>query len=197
MSLPEELPGITATEDLFRYDIFGLPAELKAWSNDPSQFRLKVDGCVERASIFNLENLRSDFEPAQVEAVLQCMTRVHWGRVLIRGARLWDVLRACGVQPRAEKIALHGAEGFSTDLFLREVAGQPARFLLVYEMNEQPLTGGHGFPVRIAAIGKYAYKWCKWLTRISVLDYDYRGHYEGKRGWSDTAARGARVISKP
>ena len=194
MRLPEDVPGITATEKLFRYDIFGLPAELGQWREDPSLFRLKVDGCVERESTFALRELRSDFQPAEAETVLQCMTRVHWGRVLVRGARLWEVVQACGLQPQAEKIALHGAEGFSTDLFLHEVAEEPERFLLVYEMNGEPLTGEHGFPLRMAAIGKYAYKWCKWLIRVSVLDYDFKGHYEGRRGWSDTATRGARVV---
>jgi len=194
MSLPEDAPGITPTGQLFRYDIHGLPAELRRWSEDPSLFRLKVGGCVGRESSLSLRDLRDRFEPVKTEAVLQCMTRVHWGRVLIRGARLWDILQDCQVQKQAEKIALHGAEGFSTDLFLGEVSGQPERFLLVYEMNGEPLTGEHGFPLRIAAIGKYAYKWCKWLTEISVLDYDYKGHYEGKRGWSDTASRGERVF---
>ena len=194
MSLPEDVPGITAAEDLFRYDIFGLPEELREWSSDPSLFRLLVDGCVERETAFDLKSLRGDFEPLQVEAVLQCMTRVHWGRVRVRGARLWEVLKACGIQERAEKIALYGAEGFTTDLFLPEVSEKPGRFLLVYEMNGEPLTGVHGFPLRMAAIGKYAYKWCKWLNRISVPDYDFKGHYEGKRGWSDSAVRGARVV---
>jgi DMSO/TMAO reductase YedYZ molybdopterin-dependent catalytic subunit len=194
MSLPEDAPGITPTGQLFRYDIHGLPAELRRWSEDPSLFRLKVGGCVGRESSLSLRDLRDRFEPVKIEAVLQCMTRVHWGRVLIRGARLWDILQDCQVHKQAEKIALHGAEGFSTDLFLGEVAGQPERFLLVYEMNGESLTGEHGFPLRIAAIGKYAYKWCKWLTEISVLDYDYKGHYEGKRGWSDKASRGERVF---
>jgi DMSO/TMAO reductase YedYZ molybdopterin-dependent catalytic subunit len=194
MSLPEDVPGITATEELFRYDIFGLPAELRQWSKDPSRFRLKVDGCVERESTFALEQLQSGFEQEEVESVLQCMTRVHWGRVQIRGPRLWEVLQACGVLPQAQKIAFRGAEGFSTDLLVREVAEEPERFLLVYEMNGEPLTGEHGFPLRVAAIGKYAYKWCKWLVRISALDYDFKGHYEGKRGWSDTATRGERVV---
>ena len=194
MSLPEDVPGITATKDLFRYDIFGLPKQLSEWISDPSLYRLKVDGCVERETTFELKDLRNDFEPIQVDAVLQCMTRVHWGKVHVRGVRLWEVLQTCGVQARAEKIALYGAEGFTTDLSLSEVAGEPERFLLVYEMNAQPLTGVHGFPVRIAAIGKYAYKWCKWLNRISVPDYDFKGHYEGKRGWSDAAVRGARVV---
>lgn len=194
MSLPEDVPGITAIEHLFRYDIFGLPAELGQWSRDASLFRLKVDGCVERENTFSIAELRSDFEPVEVESVLQCMTRVHWGRVLLRGARLREVLHTCGIRPQARKIAFRGAEGFSTDLFLREVVEEPERFLLVYEMNGEPLTGEHGFPLRIAAIGKYAYKWCKWLVRISLLDYDFKGHYEGKRGWSDAAARGTRVV---
>ncbi|MBN2552721.1 MAG: molybdopterin-dependent oxidoreductase [Spirochaetales bacterium] len=194
MSLPEDVPGITAVEHLFRYDIFGLPAELGRWSRDNSLFRLKVDGCVEREGAFSLLELRNDFEPVETESVLQCMTRVHWGRVLLRGARLYEVLQACGIRPQVRKIAFHGAEGFSTDLFLREVVEEPERFLLVYEMNGEPLTGEHGFPLRIAAIGKYAYKWCKWLVRISLLDYDFKGHYEGKRGWSDAATRGERVV---
>jgi DMSO/TMAO reductase YedYZ molybdopterin-dependent catalytic subunit len=194
MSLPEDVPGITPVERLFRYDIFGLPAELKRWTGDPSRFRLKVGGCVERESTFGLEQLRNGFQTVEIETVLQCMTRIHWGRVILRGARLWDVLQSCGVRLEAQKIALHGAEGFSTDLFLSEVRQEPQRFLLVYDMNGEPLSAVHGLPLRAAAIGKYAYKWCKWLTEISLVDYDFKGHYEGKRGWSDTATRGAPVI---
>jgi len=59
-------------------------------------------------------------------------------------------------------------------------------------MNDagEPLTGDHGFPVRITADGKYGYKWCKWLVEIELVDYDHKGHYEGKGRWSDQATRG-------
>ena len=52
------------------------------------------------------------------------------------------------------------------------------------------VTPHHGFPIRLAADGEYGYKWCKWLTEIEVVDHDFKGHYEGKRVWSDAATRG-------
>lgn len=51
----------------------------------------------------------------------------------------------------------------------------------------------HGFPLRLTADGKYGFKWCKWLTEVEVVDYDYKGHYEGKGGWSDAGTRGQPV----
>lgn len=48
----------------------------------------------------------------------------------------------------------------------------------------------HGFPLRLTADGKYGFNWCKWLTEV---EYDYKGHYEGKRGWSDAGTRGQPV----
>ncbi len=61
-------------------------------------------------------------------------------------------------------------------------------------MNGAPLAPEHGFPVRAVADGKYAYKWCKWLTSIEAVAHDIKGHYEGVRGWSDAATRGVPVI---
>ena len=60
-------------------------------------------------------------------------------------------------------------------------------------MNDEPLTVDHGFPLRLTADGKYGYKWLKWVTVIDLVSEDYKGHYEGKRGWSDEAIRGQRV----
>jgi DMSO/TMAO reductase YedYZ molybdopterin-dependent catalytic subunit len=57
-------------------------------------------------------------------------------------------------------------------------------------MNGEPLPGEHGYPLRLASVGRYGYKWCKWITRIELTDTDFRGHYEGRRGWSDRGMRG-------
>jgi hypothetical protein len=40
---------------------------------------------------------------------------------------------------------------------------------------------------------RYGYKWPKWLIEICLVDYDYKGHYEGRRGWSDKGVRGQPV----
>jgi DMSO/TMAO reductase YedYZ molybdopterin-dependent catalytic subunit len=60
-------------------------------------------------------------------------------------------------------------------------------------MNDAPLPLDHGFPVRLASDGKYGYKWPKWLVRVEAVDHDFKGHYEGKRRWSDKGTRGEPV----
>lgn len=194
MKFPEDTDGITPIEDLFVYHIFGKPPELRKWRARPESYTLRIGGLVASPRTFSLKEIRESFESSTETVVLQCMTRVHWGRVVVKGVRLRDVVEAAGLQPGAFKIALFGAESFTTDLFVKEVRDEPRRFLLVYEMNGQPLTPDHGFPLRVVAEGKYAYKWCKWLTAVELVDYDFKGHYEGRRGWSDRAARGEPVF---
>ena len=132
-------------------------------------------------------------DEASADMILQCMTNVHWGRIHVTGARLLNVLEHAGIAQGAWKVGLRGAEGFTTDLRIDEIQEQPDAFLLAYAMNDEPLTPDHGFPLRIAAEGKYGDKWCKWLTEIELVDQDVKGHYEGNRGWSDKATRGEPV----
>ena len=193
MSTPENTSGLTSVEDLFTYHIFGLPGELEQWQDDVDTFGLAVTGMVDTPATFSFEEIRNGFPAVSGDMVLQCMTNVHWGRVHITGARLLDVLNHVGIAPEAAKVALHGAEGFATDLHAGEVRQRPDAFVLAYAMNGDPLTPDHGFPLRLAADGKYAYKWCKWLTKIEVVGHDFKGHYEGNRGWSDDATRGRPV----
>lgn len=193
MRLPEDRLGLTPVEELFRYDIFGLPPRLEQWQRDPASYELTLGGRVTTEKTYTLEALRGRFTALEREAILQCMTNVHWGRVLLKGPRLADVLADARPGADALKLALRGAEEYTTDLIVAEVLERPEDFLLVYEMNGAALAPEHGFPLRLAATGKYAYKWCKWLTRIEVLNHDFKGHYEGKRGWSDAAVRGRPV----
>jgi DMSO/TMAO reductase YedYZ molybdopterin-dependent catalytic subunit len=193
VSLPEDQPGITPVGELFTYHIFGLPPEARAFLEDLDSYRLSVGGLVESPLELSLGELREGFDAVSGEMVLQCITRVHWGRVRFTGARLSDVLERAGVRAGAVKVALRGWDGFDSDLGIEEVRANPDSFLLAYAMNDQPLPLDHGFPVRMASDGKYGYKWPKWLREVEVVDYDHRGHYEGKRGWSDAGTRGLPV----
>jgi len=193
MATPDSSSGLTPIADLFTYHIFGLPAELDAWQRDPSSYSLSISGLVDRPTTLSLASIQRDFEPVSADMVIQCMTNVHWGRIHFTGARLLDVLDSVGVAGDATKIGLRGAEGFETDLLVDEVRETPDAFLLAYAMNDEPVTPDHGFPIRLTADGKYGYKWCKWLTEIELVDHDIKGHYEGNRGWSDTATRGEPV----
>ena len=193
-SLPENTPGITPVEDLFVYHIFGEPPALRKWQTRPETHRLELRGLVASPQALSAKDIREKFEPVSATVILQCMTRIHWGRVDVKGARLLDVINSAEPRPGAFKAAIFGGEGFTTDLFIDEVRNEPGRFLLAYEMNGESLTADHGFPLRVVADGKYAYKWCKWLTAIEIVDHDFKGHYEGVRRWSDKAARGEPVF---
>jgi DMSO/TMAO reductase YedYZ molybdopterin-dependent catalytic subunit len=193
MSRPEDTDEITPVAELFVYHIFGVPAALKDWQNRPSTYSLEIRGFVNNPASLSLETIRKAFPPVSIVTILQCMTMVHWGRVGVRGARLADVLEHVGMQSSAVKAAFRGGEGFTTDLSVCEIQADPSKFIVAYEMNGEPLTADQGFPIRLVADGKYGYKWCKWLTHIELVDYDFKGHYEGKRGWSDAGRRGEPV----
>ena len=49
--------------------------------------------------------------------------------------------------------------------------------LLAFEMNGQPLTPSHGFPLRVVAPGWAGDNWVKWLTSIEVRDKEFDGFF--------------------
>ena len=53
-------------------------------------------------------------------------------------------------------------------------------------MNNVTLPDGHGYPARLLAPGIYGMKHVKWITRIEVVDTDYKGYWQ-QNGWSDPA----------
>ena len=193
MTSPARDSRITPIKKLFTYHIFGIPRESRQSQKDIASYALSIGGMVDRELSLSMDQLRNDFAQVSGVMVLQCMTNIHWGRLRFTGTRLLDVLEHAGIQEEAFKIALHGADGYDTDLRLDEVRRRPDAFLLAHSMSDQPLIVDHGFPLRLTADGKYGFKWPKWLSRIELVDYDYKGHYEGKRGWSDKATRGQSV----
>jgi DMSO/TMAO reductase YedYZ molybdopterin-dependent catalytic subunit len=60
-----------------------------------------------------------------------------------------------------------------------EQAGNP-QVILAYEMNEQPLTKDHGFPVRVLIPGWYGMASVKWLTEIKVMSNAYYGFHQSE-----------------
>jgi DMSO/TMAO reductase YedYZ molybdopterin-dependent catalytic subunit len=53
-------------------------------------------------------------------------------------------------------------------------------------MNGEPLPRAHGYPLRAIVPGIYGMKHVKWLSKIELVNYDFKGYWE-KRGWSDEA----------
>jgi sulfite oxidase len=161
---------------------------------DPADYRLTVDGLVEKPLTLTLRQLQQDFPKAEVSATLQCAGNrrqelldvapiegeLPWGSGAIShatwaGARLSDVLKAAGVKSGARHVAFGGGDrvqrlytefGFGGSIPLEKA--QEADTLLAYSMNEEPLTPVHGYPVRSLVPGYIGARSVKWLTQITV-----------------------------
>jgi len=54
--------------------------------------------------------------------------------------------------------------------------------IVAYEKYGKPMDE----TLRLVVPGRWGYKWIKWLTRIELMDYDFKGRYES-RGFPDDA----------
>ncbi len=170
---------------------------------DPGSYRLEVSGLVERPLRLSLEEIK-ELPKSEVTATLYCagnrrteLTEVHpipgkvawgtgaagnarWGGVLLR-----DVLEAAGIGEGVRHVAFTGLD--------RDVeSGTGAPFggsvpveravadgtLLAYEMNGEPLTPEHGFPLRVVVGGYVGARSVKWLSGINLQAEPSGNHYQ-------------------
>ncbi len=131
-----------------------------------ADWRLTVDGLVERPASFSLAELRSYPSRTQITH-LAC--EEGWSFIAQwTGVPLSYVLDLVGVQPQARYVAFFFfKQGFeSIDM---SDAWHP-QTLLAYEMNGQDLPLPHGAPVRLRIPRQLGYKSVKWLSQITVTD---------------------------
>ncbi|MFN7998164.1 MAG: sulfite oxidase [Bryobacteraceae bacterium] len=164
---------------------------------DPAEWRLRVNGLVERDLTLDMAALRK-LPRAELVCVLECagngrsfyepgVTGMQWrygavGNVRWTGVRLRDVLRQAGLKPGVAHFAFNGADvpmGKVPD-FVRSVPLDKAMHpdtLLAYEMNGGPIPASHGFPLRLIVPGWAGDSWVKWVTDISAIDHEYDGFF--------------------
>ena len=146
-------------------------------------WRLEIGGLVERPRSYTFDQL-SALPTVTQETTLTCISNGVGGGLMSnaqwKGVPLRDLLAAAGPRPGVVEAVLKGADGY-TDTFAVEKALEPAT-LVVYEMNGEPLSERHGYPVRVIVPGLYGEKNVKWVTRIELVDHDAQGFYE-QQGW--------------
>ena len=127
---------------------------------------------------------------------LECISNTIGGSLMSsarwQGVRLQDLLQRAGVKTGSTKAVFHAADQYTDSIHLSK-ALDPLT-LLVYLMNDKPLTQPHGFPARMIVPGIYGMKHCKWITRIEVVNYNFLGYWQ-QEGWNDDAIinLGARI----
>jgi DMSO/TMAO reductase YedYZ molybdopterin-dependent catalytic subunit len=160
-------------------------------ANGFSDWRLVVDGLVERPLALTLAELRAQPSRTQItrhDCVEGWSDIAKW-----KGARLGPLLDRAGLNREARFIVFHCADDLagssdgsgkyyeSLDL----VDAYHPQTLLAYEMNDQPLPVAHGAPVRLRVERQLGYKQAKYVMRLeAVADFAHIGG--GKGGfWED------------
>jgi hypothetical protein len=167
---------ITPTPSFFTLSIDGTPqVNVTAWT-------LVVDGQVDHPLTFTYANFTSQPNVTLV-ARLQCVSGPS-GTAEWNGVPLDTILAMAGVQPGAMDVVFYGADGYTSSLAWP--TQNSSDVLLAYMMNGESLPPDQGFPLRVVAPNELGYKWVKWVYRIEVVNYDYKGYWES-RGWSDYA----------
>lgn len=169
---------------------------------DLSQWRLRIEGCVERELELSWEQL-NELPARSVFATMECagngrsflrqpVEGVQWGAGAVghaewTGVPLALVLQRAGLRADAIEIVAEGADcgsekghpdpmPFAHGL-PREKALHPDT-LLALRMNGEPLEPSHGFPVRLLVPGWYGVCAVKWLTRLTAVSEPFGGYFQ-------------------
>lgn len=147
-------------------------------------WELTINGHVNNSIKFNY-SIFTSLPSKEIIATLQCVDGPS-GTAKWKGVPIKDLLDLVQVQSGAVDVIFYAADYYTSSLTIQEVSKD--NVLLAYEMNGEPLPPEQGFPVRVVAPNHLGYKWVKWVVRIEIVDYDYKGYWES-RGWSDDASR--------
>ena len=140
-----------------------------SWLNDDPDpvvkdaWRLNVSGLVRRDLDLGLADLTGNRE--KITAVLDCTGGWHstqeWDGVPLR-----EVLQAAGVEPGAGSVTVRSVTGYQRRFSLAEAE----HYLLATHVGGDPISHGHGAPLRLVAPGKRGFEWVKWVVSIRVND---------------------------
>lgn len=196
---PEDLetPVHLLTSWITPNELFYVRSHFYTPSIELSEWRLRVDGEVDKPLDLTLEDVRSLTASTQV-VTMECagngraffdppVAGVQWERGAVgtaawTGVRLADLLSRAGIKPSARYVWFDGADrgvGRAPD-FIRSVPIEKALdrdTMVAYEMNRATLPIQHGFPLRAVVPGWEGAYSVKWLTHIRVSGVDHDGPF--------------------
>ena len=131
-----------------------------------TDWRLYVDGLVERPSAFSLDDLKK--MPSRTQ-ITQLICEEGWSYIAAwTGVPLSYVLHAVGASPRAKWVVLFPFDDFWGSIDMPEALHPQT--LLTYGMNGEDLTLDHGAPLRLRIPRQLGYKNLKFLARLFITD---------------------------
>jgi DMSO/TMAO reductase YedYZ molybdopterin-dependent catalytic subunit len=139
------------------------PAEIWLFDQVPAidreAWRLRVSGRVTEPRLVSYADLEA-LPRHSTTAVLDC-TSGWWTEQVWSGHRVADLLRGA---PDASHVNVVSVTGHACRFPIEDLQ----QAVLVTHVGGEPLSPGHGYPVRLAVPGRRGYQWVKWLDRIDV-----------------------------
>jgi sulfane dehydrogenase subunit SoxC len=191
--------------EALRYDItpVGMHYLLIHWDIphvDVGTWRLNVGGSVEKHASLSLDDLkampkvsaqvtlecagngRALFSPRPISQpwLLEAVGNAEW-----TGTPLRALLETAGPMAGAVEVVFtgldRGVQGGIEQQYERSLSVAEASrddVFVAYEMNGQPLTPQHGYPLRLVIPGWYGMAHVKWLHSITLVDKPFRGYQQ-------------------
>ena len=133
-------------------------------------WQLQVDGLVSTPKAFSLAALRAMDTRSQITRH-DCVE--GWSAIgKWTGVPLSAVLNQVNLLPSARYLVLHCADDFSGNAYYESIdlvdAFHP-QTILAHTMNDQPLSVGHGAPLRLRVERQLGYKQAKYIMRIEAI----------------------------
>jgi hypothetical protein len=129
---------------------------------EADRWQLRIHGEVERENTLSYEEVLALGNNVR-QAVLDCTggwyTEQHWSGVSVAA-----LLERAGLKDGARSLLFRSSTGYARRFPLEE-AGD---LLLATHVEDEPLSAGHGFPLRLVAPDHRGYDWVKWVAELEV-----------------------------
>ena len=166
----------------------GTPEYLQSAANRFADWRLRIDGLVGAPTSYSLAQLKAMPSRSQITRH-DCVE--GWSAIgKWTGVQLGLLLKQVELQPNARFIVFHCADNFDGTPYYESIDladAFHAQTLLAYAMNDQPLSIGHGAPLRLRVERQLGYKQAKYVMRVEAVA-SFSGIGGGQGGyWEDAA----------
>jgi DMSO/TMAO reductase YedYZ molybdopterin-dependent catalytic subunit len=142
---------------------------------NPAAWDLQVYGEVENPLKFSWKEFNA-LPKVEITSDFHCVTR--WSRFDNRwnGVAKRELLRQAKPRPEAAYVLVHAEQGYTANVPLADLDRD--NVLLATHHDGEPLSGEHGFPLRLIVPHLYAWKSVKWVRGLELMNHDQAGFWE-------------------